>query len=82
MGASLIGQPLRRKEDARFLTGNGQYTNDIVATNTTHAFFLRSPHAHANINAIDLTRAQQAPGVIAIYTGADLTGVNGLPWAG
>jgi carbon-monoxide dehydrogenase large subunit len=79
MGESLIGQPVRRKEDARFLTGNGQYTNDLVAANATHAFFLRSPHAHANINAIDITRAQQAPGVIAVYTGNDLTGVNGLP---
>jgi carbon-monoxide dehydrogenase large subunit len=79
MGTSLIGQAIRRKEDARFLTGNGQYTNDVVAANTTHAYFLRSPHAHARLNAIDVTRAQSAPGVVAIYTGNDLVGVNGLP---
>jgi carbon-monoxide dehydrogenase large subunit len=79
MGTGVIGQPLRRKEDARFLTGNGQYTNDVVAPNTTHAFFLRSPHAHARINAIDVGRAQTSPGVVAVYTGNDLTGVNGLP---
>ena len=79
MGASLIGQSVRRKEDVRFLTGAGQYTNDIVGTRTTHAFFLRSSHAHATIGAIDLSRARSAPGVVAIFTGADLTGVNGLP---
>ena len=79
MGASIIGQPVRRKEDARYLTGTGQYTNDIVVPNATHAFFLRSPHAHATIRSIDTSRAHSAPGVVAIYTGADLTGVNGLP---
>ena len=79
MGASLIGQSVRRKEDVRFLTGAGQYTNDIVGTRATHAFFLRSPHAHATIRAVDLSRARSTPGVVAIFTGADLTGVNGLP---
>jgi carbon-monoxide dehydrogenase large subunit len=79
MGASLIGQPIRRKEDARFLTGAGQYTNDIAVPNTANAFFLRSPHAHAIIRGIDTRRAASAPGVVAVYTGADLTGVNGLP---
>ena len=79
MGTSLIGQSVRRKEDVRFLTGAGQYTNDIVGARTTHAVFLRSPHAHARIRGIDLARAKAAPGVVAIFTGADLTGVNGLP---
>ena len=79
MTTSLIGQSVRRKEDVRFLTGAGQYTNDIVGTRTTHAYFLRSPHAHAKIRDIDLSRARSAPGVVAIFTGADLTGVNGLP---
>src|SRR3954471_24573466 len=79
MPTSLIGQPLRRKEDARYLTGTGQYTNDVVVANGTHAFFLRSPHAHAKIGRIDTSRARSAPGVINIFTGADLTGVNGLP---
>src|SRR4051812_26346184 len=79
MGATLIGQSLRRKEDERFLTGAGQYTDDIVVAHTTHAYFLRSPHAHATIRSIDTSRAKVAPGVVSIFTGADLTGVNGLP---
>jgi carbon-monoxide dehydrogenase large subunit len=79
MGASLIGQAIRRKEDVRFLTGNGLYTNDVNVSHATHAYFLRSPHAHANIRSIDTTRAKAAPGVVAIFTGADLTGINGLP---
>jgi carbon-monoxide dehydrogenase large subunit len=79
MSATLIGQSVRRKEDGRFLTGTGQYTNDVVVPHTTHAFFLRSPHAHATIRGIDTSRAKSAPGVIAIFTGADLAGVNGLP---
>jgi carbon-monoxide dehydrogenase large subunit len=79
MSATLIGQSVRRKEDGRFLTGTGQYTNDVVVPHTTHAFFLRSPHAHATIRGIDASRAKSAPGVIAIFTGDDLAGVNGLP---
>jgi carbon-monoxide dehydrogenase large subunit len=78
MGTTL-GQPIRRKEDVRFVTGAGQFTNDITARNSTHAFFLRSPHAHATIRSIDVERARKAPGVVAIYTGADLTGIGGLP---
>jgi len=77
--ASPLGQSVRRKEDMRFLTGNGQYTDDVVLANQTHAYFLRSPHAHANIRGIDTSAAQRAPGVVAVYTAADLAGVNGLP---
>ena len=74
-----IGQSIRRKEDVRFLTGAGQYTDDVNPPHHTHAFFLRSPHAHAKIRKIDASKAKSAPGVVAIYTGDDLTGVNGLP---
>src|SRR5215470_4106677 len=74
-----IGQSVRRKEDYRFLTGSGQYTDDVSPARHTHAYFLRSPHAHANIRKIDTTKAKAAPGVVAVYTSADLTGVNGLP---
>ena len=74
-----VGQSVRRKEDYRFLTGTGQYTDDINPQHHTHAWFLRSPHAHARIRGIDTARAKAAPGVIAILTGDDLTGVNGLP---
>jgi carbon-monoxide dehydrogenase large subunit len=79
MATSLIGQSVRRKEDNRFLTGTGQYTNDISSAHETHAYFLRSPHAHATIRSINTSRAKAAPGVVAIFTGGDLTGVNGLP---
>jgi carbon-monoxide dehydrogenase large subunit len=77
--AGYIGQSLKRKEDARFLTGTGQYTDDVAMANQAQAFFLRSPHAHATIRRIDVSSAKQAPGVVAIYTAADLEGVNGLP---
>jgi aerobic carbon-monoxide dehydrogenase large subunit len=76
---SVIGQSVLRKEDARFLTGTGQYTDDVSMPRQTYAFFLRSPHAHANIHSIDVGKAKQSPGVVAVFTGADLTGVNGLP---
>src|SRR5437867_2961182 len=76
---SLIGQAVLRKEDMRFLTGAGQYTDDVSMPQQTHANFLRSPHAHATIRSIDLQKAKGSPGVVAIFTGVDLTGVNGLP---
>ncbi|MCC7326904.1 MAG: xanthine dehydrogenase family protein molybdopterin-binding subunit [Burkholderiales bacterium] len=82
MGAndqSLIGQSVRRKEDVRFLTGVGQYTDDVVHPHQTYAYFLRSPHAHAKIRNIDTAKAKAAPGVVGVFTGADLDGVNGLP---
>jgi carbon-monoxide dehydrogenase large subunit len=82
MGASdlnSVGQSVRRKEDYRFLTGTGQYTDDVNPPRHTHAYFLRSPHAHARIRGIDTSGAKAAPGVVAICTGDDLAGVNGLP---
>jgi len=79
--SSPIGQPLRRREDARFLTGNGQYTDDVVLPGQTYGFFLRSPYAHAHIKSINLDKAKAAPGVVKIFTGADLAEakVGGLP---
>jgi aerobic carbon-monoxide dehydrogenase large subunit len=82
MGASdlsSIGQPVRRKEDYRFLTGAGHFTDDVHEHRQTWAYFLRSPHAHARIRGIDSSKAKAAQGVVAIFTGDDLTGVNGLP---
>ena len=82
MGASdlnSVGQSVRRKEDYRFLTGSGQFTDDVNPQHHTHGYFLRSPHAHARIGGIDTAKAKTAPGVLAIFTGEDLTGVNGLP---
>ena len=77
----LIGQSIKRKEDARFLTGRGQYTDDIVLPGQTWAVFVRSPHAHAKIRSIDAAAARQAPGVLAVLTGEDVAadGLGGLP---
>ena len=76
-----IGESLRRKEDYRFLTGAGQYTDDVQMANMTHAYFVRSPHAHAHIKLIDKKAALAAPGVIGIFDGQDVAGdsINGLP---
>ncbi|HXP30461.1 MAG TPA: xanthine dehydrogenase family protein molybdopterin-binding subunit [Stellaceae bacterium] len=76
-----IGAPVRRKEDTRFLTGKGTYTDDINRPRQLYAVFVRSPHAHAEIGAIDTRRAAAAKGVVAIYTGADVqaSGVGTLP---
>ncbi|HTW50380.1 MAG TPA: xanthine dehydrogenase family protein molybdopterin-binding subunit [Stellaceae bacterium] len=67
-----IGQPVRRVEDRRFITGRGRYLDDIVRPRQAHAVFLRSPHAHAVIRAIDTSAAREAPGVAMVLTGADL----------
>ena len=66
-----IGQPVRRKEDVRLLTGRGTYTDDIDRPGQAHAAILRSPHAHARIVSIDVRKAMAAPGVLAVLTGAD-----------
>ena len=78
MSATGIGAPVRRKEDARFLTGRGTYTDDINRPGQVHAFILRSPHAHAEIKGIDTDKAKSAPGVLAVFVGADMA-VGGLP---
>ena len=67
-----IGASVRRKEDHRFLTGNGNYLDDINRSSQTYASFVRSPHAHAKINGIDTSSAKRAPGVLAVFTGKDL----------
>src|SRR5688572_32923654 len=75
-----IGESVRRKEDYRFLTGAGQYTDDINLPNQRYAVFVRSPHAHANIRGIDTSTAQAMPGVARIFTGKDVEGkMGGLP---
>ncbi|WP_207536695.1 xanthine dehydrogenase family protein molybdopterin-binding subunit [Sabulicella rubraurantiaca] len=66
-----IGQPVRRKEDVRLLTGRGQFTDDLVRDGMVHAAVLRSPHAHARILSIDVSAAKAAPGVVAVLTGHD-----------
>ncbi|MEO8835565.1 MAG: molybdopterin cofactor-binding domain-containing protein, partial [Caldimonas sp.] len=78
---SPIGQSVRRREDRRFITGDGNYTDDVVLHGQTCGVFVRSPHAHAKIRSIDAAAAKKAPGVLAVFTGADLAEakVGGLP---
>jgi len=81
MTTSLIGARVPRKEDYRFLTGAGQYTDDVALAGQTYAAFVRSPHAHATIRRVSTDKAKRAPGVVAVFTGADLAAakVGGLP---
>src|SRR5436309_762926 len=72
MSATGIGAAVRRKEDFRFITGKGQYTDDISRPGQTYIHFVRSPHAHAKIKSIDSAEAKGMPGVVAVLTGADL----------
>src|SRR5262245_34404781 len=67
-----ISKPVLRREDARFLTGHGRYTNDINVPGQAHATFVRSDHAHGTISSIDHDAAKTMPGVISILTGEDL----------
>ncbi len=74
-----IGNSVERREDARFLTGRGQYTDDISQHGQTYAYFLRSPYAHATIARLDSAAAAKAPGVLGIFTGEHFKAVGGLP---
>ena len=76
-----IGESVLRKEDYRFLTGAGQYTDDITLARMAHAVFVRSPHAHANIKTVNTQAAKAAPGVIGVLEGKDVANdkLNGLP---
>jgi carbon-monoxide dehydrogenase large subunit len=67
-----IGQPVRRVEDGRFLTGSGRYVDDIDLPGLCHGVALMSPHAHAYIRRVDTSAASAAPGVICVLTGADV----------
>lgn len=69
-----IGARVLRKEDKRFITGKGRYTDDIVEPNQAYAAFVRSPHAHAVVKGIDASAAEAMPGVVAVLNGAELTG--------
>src|ERR1700726_2251031 len=81
MADGSIGTPVRRREDYRFLTGQGTYTDDINRPNQLYAYILRSPHANARLGGIDTSAATSAPGVVAVYTGKDMAAENigGLP---
>ena len=72
MSATGIGSSVRRKEDIRYITGKGRYTDDINVAGQAHAWFVRSPHAHAAIKGVDASAALAMPGVLAVLTGDDL----------
>src|SRR4051812_6372849 len=76
-----IGQPLRRKEDLRLVTGGGRYSDDVSLPGQAYAYVLRSPHAHARIRGIDTAAARGMPGVLAVLTGADVVadGLKDVP---
>ncbi|MAU43626.1 xanthine dehydrogenase family protein molybdopterin-binding subunit [Salipiger sp. HF18] len=74
-----IGAAQKRREDVRFLTGAGRYTDDISAYGQTYCVFLRSDVAHGTINSIDTSDAEAMPGVVRIFTGKDFEGIGGLP---
>jgi carbon-monoxide dehydrogenase large subunit len=79
-----IGEPVPRVEDERLLTGRGRFVADLDRPGQVHAVFVRSPHAHARLGAMDVTRAMAAPGVLAVLTGDDyvkdgLAGLNHAP---
>jgi carbon-monoxide dehydrogenase large subunit len=74
-----IGASITRREDARFLTGSGNYTDDINLNKQAYVYFLRSSVAHGKINGVDTATAASMSGVLRIFTGADFEGVGGIP---
>src|ERR1043166_4092777 len=77
-----VGQPVRRKQDVRLVGGRGRYLADIQLENTAYAYFVRSPHAHGVLGAIDTTSAREAPGVLGIITADDLPDTGYVPVRG
>ncbi|MDN5210679.1 xanthine dehydrogenase family protein molybdopterin-binding subunit [Fulvivirgaceae bacterium BMA12] len=78
---NMIGKPVKRVEDKRFISGKGRYTDDIVLPGMLHAHIIRSHYAHAKILGIDTDQAEKMEGVVAIFTGKDIAeaGINGVP---
>jgi carbon-monoxide dehydrogenase large subunit len=72
MSETGIGARVTRKEDHRFITGKGRYTDDINLKNQVYAYFVRSPHAHATLKSVNTAKAKKMPGVVGIFTGADI----------
>ena len=78
-----FGAAVRRKEDHRFITGLGQFVDDINRPHQLYAQIIRSPIAHGKINKVDVDAAIAMSGVVAVFTGADMAadGVGGIPCA-
>ncbi len=81
MSGTSIGKPVRRKEDTRYLLGQGRYTDDVTFLGQAHAWIVRSPFANARIVRLDADAARAMPGVLAVFTGDDVAadGLGGLP---
>src|SRR5438034_11427498 len=80
--SKIFGSSVKRREDPRLITGGATYTDDLKLPNLAYAAFVRSPHAHARIKSVNTAAASAAPGVVAVYTGADLVGkVGNIPTA-
>ncbi|MBX6322256.1 MAG: xanthine dehydrogenase family protein molybdopterin-binding subunit [Rhodospirillaceae bacterium] len=79
MGQFSLGQPVRRLEDQRFLTGHGRFIEDIDLPRQLRGYVLRSPHAHAVIRRIDTAAARKAPGVAGVFTAEDMKDVGPIP---
>jgi aerobic carbon-monoxide dehydrogenase large subunit len=81
-GAAKISQTVRRREDARFVTGSGTYSDDVNAQGQAYAHFVRSQHAHGIVRSVDTAEARNMPGVLGVFTGEDLkaAGIDGLPF--
>ncbi len=78
--SSWIGRSVERREDGRFLRGRGRFTDDVILPRMAHVAVLGSPHAHARIKSIDVSRAKQIPGVLSIMTGTDFAArVDSMP---
>ena len=72
---SYIGQAIKRFEDAPLVTGSGVFLDDIALPSMLHAAVLRSDHAHARVKSVDISAARSLPGVVAVLTSADISGV-------
>jgi carbon-monoxide dehydrogenase large subunit len=79
--AALVGSPIKRREDPRLITGQATYVDDLKLVGMLHMAVLRSPYGHARITGINVDAARKHPGVVAVYTGADLKGVGKIPVA-
>src|SRR5262245_3304985 len=83
MAARIFGSGIKRREDPRLLTGQGKFTDDVVLPGTVNMIVVRSPYAHARIKTIAATRARSLPGVLGVFTGADMkdAGFGNIPCA-
>src|SRR2546428_13936577 len=80
MATDVLGAPITRREDQRFITGKGRYLDDIKLPGMAYLAILRSPYAHANIRSVNVDAAKSMPSVLAAFTGADIP-YNPLPMA-